>query len=82
MLWLEENVRGGGLEGVRRQVGRRRAVRVKSDEGLPGRVWQRHLPLWIPDVMGYADTYVKCDGAWFYAERLLCVDWIEQRALS
>ena len=28
----------------------RRAVRVKSDEGLPGRVWQRHLPLWIPDL--------------------------------
>ena len=30
----------------------------------------------------YADTYVKRDGAWLYAERLLYVDWIEQRALA
>lgn len=30
----------------------------------------------------YTDTYVKHDGAWRYAERLLYVDWIEQRALS
>ena len=30
----------------------------------------------------YADTYVKVDGSWLYAERLLYVDWIEQRALS
>ena len=30
----------------------------------------------------YADTYVKTDGAWLYAERLLYVDWIEERALS
>jgi hypothetical protein len=30
----------------------------------------------------YADTYVKRDGAWLYAERLLYVDWVEQRALS
>lgn len=30
----------------------------------------------------YADTYVKQDGVWLYAERLLYVDWIEQRALS
>jgi ketosteroid isomerase-like protein len=30
----------------------------------------------------YADTYVKHDGAWRYAERLLYVDWIEQRTLS
>jgi hypothetical protein len=30
----------------------------------------------------YADTYVKQDGAWLYAERRLYVDWIEQRALS
>ena len=28
----------------------------------------------------YADTYVKRDGAWLYAERLLYVDWTEQRA--
>ena len=30
----------------------------------------------------YADTYVKRDGAWLYAERLLYVDWIEQRTLA
>jgi ketosteroid isomerase-like protein len=30
----------------------------------------------------YTDTYVKRDGAWLYAERLLYVDWVEQRALS
>jgi ketosteroid isomerase-like protein len=30
----------------------------------------------------YADTYVKRDGTWLYAERLLYVDWIERRALS
>ena len=30
----------------------------------------------------YADTLVKIDGAWFFSERLLYVDWIEERALS
>jgi hypothetical protein len=30
----------------------------------------------------YADTYVKRDGVWLYAERRLYVDWIEERALS
>ena len=29
---------------------RRRLRQVAPDEGLPGRVWQRHLPLWIPDI--------------------------------
>ncbi len=28
----------------------RRAARVAPDEGLPGRVWQRHLPLWVHDI--------------------------------
>jgi hypothetical protein len=28
------------------------------------------------------DTFVKTDGSWLFAERLLCVDWLEQRALS
>jgi PAS domain S-box-containing protein len=28
----------------------RRASRVAPDEGLPGRVWQRHLPLWVHDL--------------------------------
>lgn len=30
----------------------------------------------------YADTYVKRDDVWLYAERKLYVDWIEERALS
>jgi hypothetical protein len=30
----------------------------------------------------YADTFVKRDGAWLFAERLLYVDWLEERALS
>ena len=29
----------------------------------------------------YDDTFVKADGAWLFAERLLYVDWIEERAL-
>jgi hypothetical protein len=29
----------------------------------------------------YGDTFVKADGAWLFAERLLYVDWIEERAL-
>src|SRR5579862_5560535 len=30
----------------------------------------------------YADTFVKNDGAWLFSERLLYVDWIEQRELA
>jgi hypothetical protein len=30
----------------------------------------------------YYDTFVKVDGAWLFAERLLYVDWIEERNLS
>jgi len=30
----------------------------------------------------YYDTFVKVDGAWLFAERLLYVDWIEERAMS
>ena len=30
----------------------------------------------------YSDTFVKTDGAWLFAERLLFVDWLEERALS
>jgi ketosteroid isomerase-like protein len=29
----------------------------------------------------YLDTFTKIDGAWQFAERLLYVDWLEQRAL-
>ena len=30
----------------------------------------------------YLDTFAKVDGAWRFAERLLYVDWMEERALS
>jgi len=30
----------------------------------------------------YLDSFVKIDGAWLFAERLLYVDWIEERELS
>jgi hypothetical protein len=30
----------------------------------------------------YLDTFVKIDGAWLFAERLLYVDWLEERSLS
>jgi ketosteroid isomerase-like protein len=30
----------------------------------------------------YLDTFVRMDGAWLFAQRLLYVDWMEERALS
>jgi hypothetical protein len=30
----------------------------------------------------YYDTCVKTDGAWFFAERLLYVDWVDERPVS
>src|ERR1700758_4358730 len=30
----------------------------------------------------YYDTFVKVDGEWSFAERLLYVDWIEERVLA
>jgi SnoaL-like domain len=30
----------------------------------------------------YLDTFVKLDGAWLFAERLLYVDWLGDRVLS
>jgi hypothetical protein len=30
----------------------------------------------------YLDTVVKMNGTWLFAERLLYVDWVEERALS
>jgi hypothetical protein len=30
----------------------------------------------------YQDTFVKTDGTWLFAERLLYVDWLDERALS
>lgn len=30
----------------------------------------------------YLDTFAKIDGAWLFSERLLYVDWIDERPLS
>jgi hypothetical protein len=30
----------------------------------------------------YYDTFVKIDGSWLFAERLLYVDWIKERVVS
>ncbi len=30
----------------------------------------------------YSDTFVKKDGGWLFAARLLYVDWLEERSLS
>ena len=30
----------------------------------------------------YLDTYVKIDGEWLFSERLLYIDWLDERALS
>ena len=34
------------------------------------------------DSLRYLDTFVKSDGDWLFTERLLYVDWLEERALS
>lgn len=40
---------------------------------------KRHLML---ASLRYLDTFVKMDGAWLFSERLLYVDWQEQREMS
>jgi hypothetical protein len=30
----------------------------------------------------YLDTFVKMDGVWLFLERLLYVDWVDERVLS
>ena len=30
----------------------------------------------------YLDTFAKIDGAWLFSERLLYVDWVDERALA
>ena len=30
----------------------------------------------------YLDTFVKLDGVWLFSERLLYVDWLDERAVS
>jgi hypothetical protein len=43
-IWHSDDYAGGDYLKVRR------AMRLAPDVGLPGRVWHRHLPLWIPDL--------------------------------
>ena len=40
---------------------------------------KRHLML---ASLRYLDSFVKMEGVWLFAERLLYVDWMEERALS
>ena len=40
---------------------------------------KRHLMI---AALRYSDQFVKIDGAWLFSERLLYVDWIEERPLS
>ena len=40
---------------------------------------KRHL---MVAYLRYLDTFAKVDGTWLFAERLLYVDWLEERALS
>jgi hypothetical protein len=40
---------------------------------------KRHLMI---AALRYSDKFVKIDGAWLFAERLLYVDWLEERGLS
>jgi hypothetical protein len=49
------------------------AHHVKVDNG------KRHLML---ASLRYLGTFVKIDGTWLFAERLLYADWMEERELS
>ena len=40
---------------------------------------KRHL---MVASLRYLDTFVKTDGTWLFSERLLYVDWVDERALS
>ena len=37
---------------------------------------------WMLASLRYLDTFDKLDGAWLFSERLLYVDWFEERVLS
>jgi hypothetical protein len=39
---------------------------------------KRHL---MVAYLRYSDMFVKIEGAWLFAGRLLYVDWLEERAL-
>jgi hypothetical protein len=40
------------------------------------------LPTFLIAALRYYDTFVKVNGSWLFAERLLFVDWLEERVLS
>ena len=55
-----------------------------------GRPTARHItslstgdkPQLMIAALRYYDKFVKMGGSWLFAERLLYVDWVEERALS
>jgi PAS domain S-box-containing protein len=49
-IWHADDFAGGDYLALRR------ATRLAPDVGLPGRVWHRHLPLWIPDMAEEANV--------------------------
>jgi hypothetical protein len=55
------------------------AVRITLAHHLTIDSGKRHL---IIAALRYYDTFAKIVGAWRFAERLLYVDWLEERPLS
>jgi hypothetical protein len=37
---------------------------------------------WLIASLRYLDMFAKINGSWLFAERLLHVDWMEERSLS
>lgn len=61
-----------------------------TDERATGEAYCLAHHVWVEDgkrhlmlaSLRYLDTFVKTDGAWLFAERLLYADWIDQREMS
>jgi hypothetical protein len=61
-----------------------------SASSTPGCLLTTALPGAVPDAesrtatgcLRYNDTFVKTDGVWLFSERLLYVDWMDERALA
>jgi hypothetical protein len=49
------------------------AHHVFTEDGV-----RKMMIAWLP----YLDAYVKIDGAWYFAERELLLEWSETRALG
>jgi|SRR5271170_417446 len=70
-------------------VGQSTILSLTADRGTGGAYCLAHhltvdggkRRLMIAALRNY-DTFVKRDGSWLFAERLLYVDWLEERALS